>query len=105
MGQGGKRPGAGRKPGGRTTRTAELVAKAVAGGITPLDYMLNILRTEPPEDAEPLIKLGMQAARFEAAKAAAPYVHPKLQPVDGSGSSDLSVKHALLVEFIGPAKK
>jgi hypothetical protein len=48
---------------------------AQAGGITPLDYMLGLLRDEslPPD------------MRFEAAKAAAPYVHPKLATTEHKG--------------------
>jgi hypothetical protein len=42
------------------------------GGISPLEYMLGLLRnaTLPTED------------RFEAAKAAAPYVHARLSAVE-----------------------
>ena len=52
----------------------EARAKAAAGGITPLDYMLGILR----DDAK------TEALRFEAAKAAAPYVHAKLANIDAN---------------------
>lgn len=41
----------------------------------PLDYMLQLLRDEGSE----------AAARFEAAKAAAPYVHAKLASVEHKG--------------------
>lgn len=74
MARGGSRPGAGRKKGAITTRTREIAEAALAGGITPLDYMLNILRDEKQSDA----------ARFEAAKHAAPYVHAKLAAVDAN---------------------
>ena len=40
--------------------------------MTPLDYMLDLLRRD---DTAP-------ALRFEAAKAAAPYIHPKLANVE-----------------------
>lgn len=49
----------------------------------PLDYMLEILRNEEmPTDS-----------RFEAAKAAAPYVHAKLASVEhkGDGGGPLQV--------------
>lgn len=105
--RGGKRAGAGRKKGTsrKITRTAEIAEKAAAKGITPLEFILDIMRQPPSESDNPLVQIAHQEMRFEAAKAAAPYVHPKLQPVDGKGSSDLSVRHNLLVEFIGPAKK
>jgi hypothetical protein len=65
---GGVRPGAGRPKGAANKKTRELQAAAEASGIMPLEYMLNIMRdaTGDPE------------MRFEAAKAAAPYVHAKL---------------------------
>ena len=44
-------------------------------GITPLDYMLQRLRDDALDPD----------ARFEAAKAAAPYVHPKLANVEHGG--------------------
>ena len=67
-------------------------AKAIAdSGLTPLDFMMNILRSQvPPELKERIEKEELSAEliaavvawnsqRFEAAKAAAPYVHPRLQ--------------------------
>ena len=71
---GGSRTGAGRKAGAPTAMNQEARAKAAAGGITPLDYMLGILR----DDAK------TEALRFEAAKAAAPYVHAKLANIDAN---------------------
>lgn len=75
MARGGKREGAGRPAGAVTRRTREVAERALATGLTPLDYMLTILRDEAkPDDL-----------RFEAAKAAAPYVHPKLASVQHTG--------------------
>jgi hypothetical protein len=70
--RGGPRPGAGRKPGTPNKASAERQAEIAASGLTPLDFMLTILRDEskPAED------------RFEAAKAAAPYVHPRLSNIE-----------------------
>lgn len=65
---GGARPGAGRKPGVPNKVTAKREAEIAQSGLTPLEYMLSILRDETQEDA----------ARFEAAKQAAPYCHAKL---------------------------
>jgi hypothetical protein len=75
MAGGGKRPGAGRKPGIPNKKTADKVKAIEASGLTPLDYMLGLLRDEslPPD------------MRFEAAKAAAPYVHPKLATTEHKG--------------------
>jgi hypothetical protein len=71
-GRGGKRANAGRKVGAATRRTREIADKAAEGGITPLEFMLQIMRNEA----------GEPETRFEAAKAAAPYVHPRLSAVD-----------------------
>jgi hypothetical protein len=83
MARGGKREGAGRKAGSVTAKTREVADKAAAEGLTPLDYMLSVLRDE---DMEP-------AARMDAAKAAAPYVHAKLASVEhkGDGGGALEV--------------
>ena len=82
--KGGKRSGAGRKAGVVNKRTAA-VQKAVAeSGITPLDYMLSLMRAESDhEDAK--VQVAREALRFEAAKAAASYVHPKLAAIEHSG--------------------
>lgn len=81
--RGGKRQGAGRKAGGASKRTREVADKAADEGITPLEYMLQIMRNdEVPKDAEPAQVIALQAMRFEAAKAAAPYMHPKLSAVE-----------------------
>ena len=42
--RGGKRAGAGRKKGSLTKRTQELVAKATAEGVQPLEIMLRNMR-------------------------------------------------------------
>lgn len=70
----------GQKTGGRAKGTPNKasVAKAeavAASGLTPLDYMLSIMRD--PER--------MPDVRLDAAKAAAPYVHPKLAAIEHSG--------------------
>ena len=44
MARGGARPGAGRQKGVPNKRTREIVEKAAAGGIMPLDYMLAVVR-------------------------------------------------------------
>lgn len=68
MARGGSRPGAGRKKGSAAKLDAIARQKAIEGGLTPLEYMLAILRDTGRSDAE----------RMDAAKAAAPYVHARL---------------------------
>ena len=65
----------GRKAGTPNKATSATAAAIAASGPTPLDYMLSVLRDEAREPA----------IRLEAAKAAAPYVHPRLSAVAQSG--------------------
>jgi triphosphoribosyl-dephospho-CoA synthetase len=81
MAHGGPRKGAGRKPGQTTKLNETARQQALEGGITPLAYMLTILRDETISTED----------RFEAAKAAAPYVHARLAAVEHSG--DMTVRH------------
>lgn len=82
-GKGGRRTGAGRKVGSATKRTREIADKAAAEGITPLELMLQIMRDEAcPADAGSEQKIAFHSLRFEAAKAAAPYIHPRLANID-----------------------
>lgn len=61
----------GRPKGAPNRATAAKEAEIKSSGLTPLDFMLGILRDTEAD----------QAQRFEAAKHAAPYVHPKLNSV------------------------
>lgn len=74
-GTGGRRPGSGRKPGQPNKKTAARIAEIEASGMTPLEYMLSVLRDD---GAEP-------ARRLAAATAAAPYVHSRLSTVEHAG--------------------
>lgn len=76
MAAGGARPGAGRKKGGHNRLTQEAVTKS-KDGLSPLDFLLNVMRDVAVDEAK----------RIDAAKAAAPYCHAKLQPVDGDGDT------------------
>lgn len=72
MAHGGARPGSGRKPGSATKRTREIADKAMQDGVTPLEYMLSVMRDVSADEAK----------RLDAAKAAAPYVHPRLTTIE-----------------------
>jgi hypothetical protein len=56
-----------------------------ASGLTPLDYLLGIVRQKAPRDADMKLVLAHEMLRLDAAKAAAPYVHPKLASIELSG--------------------
>lgn len=84
----------GKKTGGRVKgvpnkATAAKVAEIAASGLTPVDFMLTIMRDEakPIED------------RLDAAKAVAPYVHPKLAAIEHSGGIDLTMHEAAIDEL------
>lgn len=72
MARGGTRLGAGRKKGSLNEKTREIAEAAAQDGVTPLEYMLNVLRDEKADD---------QTKRWAAEKAA-PYVHPRLNSID-----------------------
>jgi hypothetical protein len=72
--RGGKRAGAGRRSGSRNKATAARQAAIAASGETPLDYMIRVMR----DDSAPAER------RDEMAKAAAPYVHPRLTAIEQS---------------------
>ena len=102
MSRGGSRPGAGRKPGSKAQKTKQRLLAATHGladGISPLDYMLNLLRSEPPEQASDAQRAAHEAMRFEAAKAAAPYVHPRLSTINANASLQGGVTISIVSEF------
>jgi hypothetical protein len=72
MPKGGRREGAGRPCGSRGRRTKDSITKAEALGPTPLEVLLESMHAARAE--------GERAEAVECAKAAAPYVHPKLAP-------------------------
>lgn len=75
----------GRRKGVRNKASVEREKAVAESGLTPLDFMLNIMRGSPPEGAGPAEQIAFSTLRFEAAKAAAPYVHPKLANIEHTG--------------------
>lgn len=86
VGRGGKRPGSGRKKGSATKKTREIADRAAEQGITPLEYMLNVMRGAQTPHEDPKVQIAREALAFEAAKAAAPYIHPRLAAVEHTGA-------------------
>ena len=72
----------GRKKGVPNKATAAKQAEIAASGLTPLEFMLDVMRNEGNE----------QSVRMDAAKAAAPYVHPKLANIDAKIEGDVGLK-------------
>lgn len=69
--KGGVRINSGRKPGSPNKKTAEVQRQVAESGITPLEYLLTVMRTS-----------GDERMRMSAAQAAAPYVHAKLSNIE-----------------------
>ncbi len=89
---GGRRARAGRKRGLQNKVNAALREKLMAEGIAPLVFMLQVMRDEHQD----------LAVRLEMAKAAAPYLHPRLQAVEHSGAGGDPLQHSITVEFVAP---
>lgn len=87
--RGGKRIGAGRKKGEPNKRTAEAIAAAEASGITPLEYLLDVMRNS-----------GDDKMRMTAAMAAAPYIHPKLSAVELTGEGGGPVLNEIVIKVV-----
>jgi hypothetical protein len=72
-----------------------LLEAAQVGGEMPLDYMLRNMR-DPRVPAK---------RRDEMAKAAAPYVHPKLASIENPGPQDKPRVTGITVEFVVPKRR
>lgn len=86
---GGARAGAGRPKGAKSTRTQEIIAAATAGGITPLEYMLQVMR-DPDADLQ---------RRDAMAEKAAKYIHPQLAATTIKGDAENPIELSLRVTF------
>jgi hypothetical protein len=53
-------------------------------GVTPLEFMLQMMRQKTAHE-DPKVQAMRETMAFEAAKAAAPYVHPKLAAIEHTG--------------------
>lgn len=85
----------GRTPGTPNRKTAETQKAVEESGMTPLDYMLSVMR-DPGEDSP---------RRLAAAAAAAPYVHAKLSSVELTGKDGAPVETVTRVELVPLAKQ
>ncbi len=89
---GGRRARAGRKMGAQNKVNAMVREQAMASGESPLAYMLRIMR-DPKQDI---------SVRNEMARAAAPFLHPRLAAVEHAGKDGASFAHGITVEFVAP---
>lgn len=79
----------GRRKGTPNKATAAKAAEVADSGLTPLDFMLSVLRD--PENEKSI--------RLAAAKDAAPYVHPKLANIEltGKDGKDLPAPAMIII--------
>lgn len=77
-GHGGKRANAGRKGGGQNQKSSKIAKAAAAKGLTPVEFMLNMLRDDDATIED----------RKWAAQHAAPYVHPRLAAIEQRGGGE-----------------
>lgn len=82
----------GRQKGTPNRATVQRQQEVAESGLTPLDYLLSIMR-----DEQAVIDM-----RIDAAKAAAPYIHPRLAAIDHSGS--LTIAHETALEELDDAE-
>jgi hypothetical protein len=84
----------GRKAGAANQKTREIAEIAFQTGITPLEVMLQIMQTA-------LVNKEMDKA-LDAAKSAAPYMHPRLQAIEQSGpdGGPIETRTSIEVSFV-----
>lgn len=83
--RGGRRPGAGRKPGSIDRDKKAMLKEIAESGLTPLEFLVKMYRN-PNLEIE---------RRIDAAKAACPYVHTRLQAIDIDANVNVSHEDAL----------
>ena len=114
VGNGGKRKNSGRKKSSTTRRTRAVADKlAESDEITPLEYLLGVLRETPEKlkakyDAgelsseEFIVELqAMQKRKDNAAEKAAPYIHPRLSSIEAKVTDNAHEKWLALMEGKG----
>lgn len=79
--RGSVRKAGGRPRGSRNKRTAELIRRAQAKGISPLDLMLEVMHG--------LWREGDRLAAFACAEKIAPYLHARLAAVEQKVETEL----------------
>lgn len=94
IGRGGARKGAGRPKGTPNRKTVQLQNDIEQSGLTPLEFMLQVMR-DPEQD---------QGRRLHAANMAAPYCHAKLSSVELTGKDGAPMQTVTRIELIAMTK-
>lgn len=82
----------GRQKGVPNRATIKRQIEVAASGLTPLEYMLQVMRD----------KKATQELRLDAAHKAAPFVHPRLSAVEHTGEMSIHTHEAALDELDAP---
>jgi hypothetical protein len=90
--RGGRRVGAGRKAGAQNLVTQKLREQIMKEGITPLEFLLAIMR-----DSEQPFNV-----RLEAARIVAPFLHPRLQSIEHTATDGEARPQCIEVVFVKP---
>lgn len=111
---GGKRKGAGRKPGIQNKINQNIREKILARGPSPLEILADMYLAPQPvrEEGESALiyakrlELWSAEKRFGADKAS-PFLHHKLQAIEVSGTDGEAIKHQhkVEIEFVEAVRK
>ena len=109
MARGGKRPGAGRKNGTPNKATQKRQSEIAESGSTPLDALIKKMRfhlsifdgevAKGDEADGKALSIAMDKAA-EAARDAAPYVHPRLASIQHAGEGGGPIQLEAKVRFV-----
>jgi hypothetical protein len=93
--RGGKRINAGRRVGTQNLVSQNLRERILAEGISPLEYMVAVMRDTSQEPA----------IRMDAAKAVAPFIHPKLQSIEYASKDEVGPPPCVEIVFVAADPK
>lgn len=85
----------GRQKGSPNKSTQERLQSLLAGGETPLEYMLRVMRDQTAD----------WERRDKMAVAAATYLHPKLATTEITGDPDRPLKHDVSIRFVSAGER
>jgi hypothetical protein len=94
-------------PNQRTTARKEIVERALAEGVSPLDVMLTTMRAlwKQAVDANgDVVNIGKAMQANVVAKDAAPFLHPKLSSIEATGKDGESLNAGpAVIQIVGVA--
>ena len=72
-------------PNKRTIARTQAIIDAAQGGMSPLEYLLGVMRGDVDADKD----------KLQAAVAAAPYIHPRLSNIEAHTTADVHATHTV----------